>query len=280
MATNTLPSRFANPLPPRRTIAEPVEDFAMISLESVETMLRDSTEGAASAPHPGNSYIPPPLFSGSAPVPVVPKPVAVAAPKTVKSASQFRFADLLHADGSIDTDAVYRYAQVPPVQLSAELLLKALAGLPPDIPRAARQTAIHVTVGSLTSAAGIPVSSVVADARLRHTRLEQFRDALLAEYVKDEEPVCAAITALEAEIVAKQAELTQTQFELAAQKTKQEAARQNCALLLSRLQEVVDCLEPAAAPPAPRDTPGDDEEEPPHLREDSVLRILGISDTV
>ena len=283
MATNSLPSRFANPLPARRVVAEPVEDFAMISLESVESMLRESDNAAAFAPPPGNSYIPPPLFSSSAPEAVTSPPVAAPKPNIAATvpnaggAARFRFADLLRADGTIDTDAVYRYAQIPVVPLSAELLLQALSNLPKGIPVAARRSAIQVTVGSLTSAAGIAVESVVADARLRHTRLEQFRDALLSEYAQDEAPICDAITAWEDEIAAKQAELAAMHADLAAVKAKRDAATRNCATLLGDLLEVVDCLAPAAVT-APPEAETDDAEEPSHLREDSVRRLLGIAD--
>ena len=223
----------------------------MISLDSVEKMLRDT--GDSDSRPLGNDYIPPPVFDGTSAKPA-PRPVAAtvttaAKPEAKNTSGAFRFADMVRADGTVDTDAVYRYGQVPSVQLSAELILQALSNLPADIPASARQIALKVTVGSLTQAAGIPVETVVADALLRHTRLSQFRDALAAEHERENEPLHRAAQALEDAIAAKQEELAAVGAALEARKAVLQKTHTDCEKQLTRLTEVLTTLQDSESAP-------------------------------
>ena len=274
--TPSLPSRFAS-APLRRP--EPVTDFGMISLDAVEKMLRDPT--SETAPLLGNDYVPPLVFSATGTTPA-PRPQAVpvaapAAPRPPAAPGAWRFADLLLPGGRIDTDAVYRYAQVPAVPLSAELLLQALANLPADIPERARPAALQVTVGSLTQAVGIAVESVIADARMRHTRLAQFWDALVAEQAREAETLHRAAIEIEQAIAAKNAELAALRADLLAMDAVADVTRRDCETRLAQLQEVIACLDTTPTVSAPMVSAQGDEL-PAFLRDDSVRRILGITD--
>ncbi|MBC8135172.1 MAG: hypothetical protein H8F28_04690 [Fibrella sp.] len=243
----TPPSRFASDLPVRPSIEPPAEDFAMISLESVEKMLGEA-EGSAEIvdQQPPASDLPPPIFDPTEPGRAV-TPVAVTpAPSILKpsaGASRFRFADMLHPDGTVDTEAVYRFGKVPEVKLSAELILQALANLPPDSPELARHAAIQITVNSLTQAAGIPVETVVGDARVRHTRLAQFQEALTAEWERENQPQRQTIVELEELIAAKQTELEAARIRLHEQESKVVVTHRDCEAKIAALQEVIDLME-------------------------------------
>lgn len=239
----TPPSRFASGLPPRRTVEPPIEDFAMIPLESVEKMLGEAVGGPQAVTEKASpSALPPPLFDPTRPAGTTPVPPTTI-PKAAGTASRFRFADLLRLDGTVDTDAVYRFGKVPEVKLSAELILQALANLPPDIPEVARHAAIQVTVGSLTQAAGIPIETVVEDARVRHTRLTQFYEALTAEWERDNQPERQAIADLEALIAAKQAELEAVRARMKERTSQVDITHRDCEAKLAALQEVIDLME-------------------------------------
>ncbi|MBC8142471.1 MAG: hypothetical protein H7Y38_13635 [Armatimonadetes bacterium] len=249
MATNNSPSRFSTNAP-RSFTPDKVDDFAMISLDSVEKMLRDTGEDD-SRPL-GNDYIPPPVFDGTDTKPAPRSPVldvVTPSPPSVKAAlhpatgSRFRYADMVRADGTVDTDAVYRYGQVPAVPLSAELLLQALGNLPADIPADARQIALKVTVNSLTQSAGIPVDTVIADASLRHTRLSQFRDALVAEAERECEPLQQEIQSTKNIIAAKQAEIIALCAEIEAKEEVSHRTVYDCSVQMARLSEVMDALQ-------------------------------------
>lgn len=223
----------------------------MISLESVEKMLRetvDDSDTGGQKPPPAN--LPPPLFDPTTPAGVrpapaqsAPKPATVTPKPAPAGASRFRFADMILPDGTVDTAAVYRFGKVPEVPLSAELILQALANLPPDIPELARHAAIQITVNSLTQAAGIPVDSVVGDARVRRTRLMQFKDAWRGEKERDEQPLRQAVAELETLIAAKRAELESLCRQLEERETKSAVTSRDCDTRLSALQEVIDLME-------------------------------------
>ncbi len=241
MTTTSTLSRFAS-VPPRSSAPDKLDDFAMISLDSVEKMLRDT---GGNDDHPlGNDYIPPPVFDGTdtkpAPRPVV-APPAVPATQSA-TGSRFRFADMVRPDGSVDTDAVYRVGQIPTVPLSAELILQALANLPTDIPAATRHIALKITVNSLTQSAGIAVETVVADALLRHTRLSQFRDALEAEAKRECEPLRHSMQDIKREIAAKQAEVAALCGQIEAREEQAEKTYRDCGTQMARLTEVMDAL--------------------------------------
>ncbi|MBC7809167.1 MAG: hypothetical protein H7145_23780 [Akkermansiaceae bacterium] len=239
MGSEQTSSRFASGVVARPAIEPPVEDFAMISLESVEKMLRDTGGGAEGKPPA--SDLPPPIFAPTAAAHPTPPPKP--AQSDPAGTSRFRFADLLRPDGAVDTEAVYRFGKVPEVKLSAELILQALANLPPDIPELARHAAIQITVNSLTQAAGIPVETVAEDARVRHTRLTQFHEALTAEWERENQPQRQTIVKLEELIAAKQAELEAVRAQLHEREAKSIVTHRDCETKLSALQEVIDMME-------------------------------------
>lgn len=222
----------------------------MIPLESVEEMLGEATEGEKTEEKKAvASAVPPPL---SAPfIPATPAPV----PTT--GISRLHFSDMLRPDGTVDTEAVYRFGKVPDVKLSAELVLQALMSLPPDLPELARHAALQITVNSLTQAAGIPVETVISDAHVRHTRLSQFRDALRSEMNREQQPLLQSISELEALIAAKQNELVSARAELQGRESKSVVTYQDLDSKLSALQEVIDLME--AKPPEEGESASEDE---------------------
>ncbi len=207
-----------------RSLNEPVESLPQIALESIEPSGPDADDGiTVSAPRRAGTASSGPTSAGSAP--------------------RFRFADLLHPDGTVDTDAVYRFGKVPPAKLSAEQLLQAMAKLPDALSDQDRQAMIAVMVKSLAHAAGIPVDSILADAWLRHTRLTQFQEALTSEFDHERQPLDQKVNDLESLIRAKEAELEAIRHELAERRTKAEPTHRDIGVKLSRLQEVIQLLE-------------------------------------
>lgn len=231
---------------------------------------------AAPTPRPTMSQlsdVPLPLF-GATPIP--PPAPLVQTPRA--GGASFRFSDMLRADGTLDAATVYRYGQVPDVAISAEQILQALAKLPADVPESVRRAALKVTVNSLAQATGIPVDTVVADARLRHTRMTQFRDALTAEWERESRPLRETVAEIETQIATYKARLDAARAALEAREAAVLLAQSDCANHLRQLDGVIRLLAPDDTLVAYLDAPlpARETELPPHLRDDSVKRLLGI----
>jgi uncharacterized small protein (DUF1192 family) len=200
------------------------------------------------------------------------KQAIVAAPLK-PSATSLRLTDLVRDDGSVDIEGVYRLGRVPEVALSAELLLKALASLPKDVPPSARRAAVRVTATTLVQSVGAGAPhTVVQDALLRRKRLEQFLDGLEAEVGRVTGPLRGEVERLEAELAAKRAELADREGVL-------NAARCSCGERITGLDEIVTLLHESDAPPPAPMADEDDDELPPFMREDSVRRLIGLPET-
>ncbi len=238
MANDTPPNspisrRPIDPLRPNRNANDTSPGtFATISLEDVETMLGETpTVALPASPATTPPGVPPPL-GASATNRVTPTPSAAPQPATP---SRFRFGDLVLPDGRLDIERIYKIGRVPDLALSSERLLTAMSKLPPELPLQVRRTALKVTFTSIIQASGESIEVIIADAQLRHTRIQQFADGLIDEQEREMSPLRRDIQELEETLAARKAELIRLE-------TIAQPLRNECVEHIAGLDEVIAVL--------------------------------------
>jgi len=194
-------------------------------------------------------------------------------------------------DGTVDFEKLFQGVSLPTALITAERAEQILAAIPADLPirvkRVAAKTTIDVHSNFDDQVAATASANIVADATQKLMQVARLQERLNAETAMQQAAVQAEIAALEAMLNEKRARL-------AAIDTRVDSAQRSCRQRSEQLNQVIlffDHLEQNGVGGATnvrreditlsRGMAGEhlveEEELPPFLREDSVMRMLGIT---
>jgi hypothetical protein len=218
-------------------------------------------------------------------MPAAPPPSPIVAPAAVKSAPAPRSPEpVVGLDGSINFDRLFQEAQLPVPDLTAEQAVQILSRIPSELPLRIRRLAVKASLDILHLSGKEAGESVVFDAANKIVQITR-----LQETVDDEVEVQRAEIA--AEIAELEAEIAQRQEVLAAAQRRADTALANCRQRAAELNKVLIFFDDDGSggsgsrhqsnsgitfSAGESDADEHPDEAPPYLREESVMRMLGL----
>lgn len=187
------------------------------------------------------------------------------------------YAGVLASDGAPDFDRLFQNADLPPVSCSADEAVKILAEMPGELPMRVRRITARATVDRLSQASPEALQDILSDASLKMVKVARLVEKTAERAGELKQGVEEEIAALEAEIARRRAVLAQVD-------ERQEQVRKACRTRMGELNDVVlffdhpDVAAAKEAVPVPQveESASPQDELPPFMRDDSVMRMLGI----
>ena len=184
-------------------------------------------------------------------------------------------ADFVADEGDVDFDRVYRRHRIPPTKFTAEQALTMLSTMPRDLSLRVKRLTVKATLDAIGGTIGATPETISEDARAKRESLERFVADLDAETADARVRIDEEIESLKQQIESlKQVALASTR--------KRNAAEEMCRAKAETLDQIIaffeaddhseEGIDPSASAPA-----AEVDELPPFMREDAVLRLLGIT---
>lgn len=193
--------------------------------------------------------------------------------------------EIVAADGDVDFDLLFQSAQLPPVTVNADHAVHVLESIPAEMPLHVKRLLVKTSLSVMTNL--VQESSVsadiVSDAAQKMLWIARLQKNVTAEIDADRENVHAEIALLEAQIAAKNKQLAEAE-------SRANNALQSCRQRADQLHNVTLFFDPrdedhknngkGNSSGADEDSQESEKNElPSYLREDSVLRLLGLHET-
>ncbi len=190
--------------------------------------------------------------------------------------------EIVGAEGGVDFDLLFQSARLPAVTVNADHAIHVLESIPADLPVHVKQLLVKTSLSVMTNLVqeGSVSADIVGDAAQKMLWIARLQENVTAEINTERENTYTEIALLEARIAAKNSQLLQAE-------TRATAALKSCRNRADQLHNVTLFFDQQGGG---RDNNGGDhgsgnatddantekEQIPPYLREDSVLRLLGL----
>lgn len=184
-------------------------------------------------------------------------------------------ADAVSDEGAVDFDRIFRHNKVAPSVFTAEQALTMLTTMPKDLPLRVKRVTIKATLDAIGGAIGANPDAIVNDAEAKLISLENYLTDFSSVVEKQREETDGEITRLQEEIENKKRALVLVE-------EKRHSAQSAVEDKLDTYRQVMSFFRSDDIP-TPEETADQGDEEidpddlPPFMREDAVLRMLGIS---
>jgi hypothetical protein len=192
--------------------------------------------------------------------------------------------EIVRETGSVEFDLLFESAQLPAVTVNADHAVHVLKSIPADLPLHVKQLLVKTSLSVMTNLVqeNSVSQDIVSDAARKMLWIARLQENIAAEMDAQRENTREEIAILEAAIAAKNRELADAE-------SRATAALQSCRQRTDELHNVTLFFDhqdggssgdenKGGAPPDGTANETRSEELPPHLREDSVLRLLGLHD--
>jgi hypothetical protein len=149
-------------------------------------------------------------------------------------------------------------------ELTPEAVYRMLASLPDNLPMRVKRTAVRNAIQNQGKSAGVDLENILGEATWKKMQMAQRLQSVHQEHKQ-------AMDIIEAEMQRLKSKQTEIQFEFA---TAQEQLQEQ----MGQMDRVIQFLgtDLAGGAPAPVFATGSGDELPPHLREETANRLLGI----
>lgn len=194
-------------------------------------------------------------------------------------------AEIVATNGDVDFDLLFQSAQLPPVTVNADHAVHVLESIPAEMPLHVKRLLVKTSLSVMTNLVqeNSVSADIVSDAAQKMLWIARLQKNVTAEIDADRENVHAEIALLEAQIAAKNKQLAEAE-------SRANTALQSCRHRADQLHNVTLFFDPRDEEGnnggkgnhsgSEEDGQGSEKDElPSYLREDSVLRLLGLHET-
>lgn len=183
--------------------------------------------------------------------------------------------DMVGEEGDVDFERVYAHYELPASRFTAEQALTMLSTMPRDLSLRVKRLTVKATLDAIGGTIGATPETISEDARAKRALLERYIADLDEETVEVRARISERIQDLERQVEAlKQDAMGATR--------KRNAAEEFCRAKAETLDQIIaffeadahseEGVDPSASTPV-----AEVDELPPFMREDAVLRLLGIT---
>ncbi|MDX1932223.1 MAG: hypothetical protein SFU56_06435 [Capsulimonadales bacterium] len=219
--------------------------------------------------HPANEVA---AETTTVPETVVAEPVPVSVEPPVSAPARRNLLALVAPHEPVDLERILQEARLPQVPFSAEQAAKVLAALPADLPLQVKRITVKATMEAVERTRAIEPQELVADAMLKKAHLSDYREEFHGH-------VEALHQETDLEIERLQAEIERLRQLKASFDRKKRALNQAADERIAQMEQVIVFFQSEVAQELEQAKPltvDDDEELPPFMRDDSVMKMLGM----